>query len=233
MWWESTKVSFSYDLFIWQLRWLWSLLRDVTSHTCFLSFLVFLQLAFMSPLFSLENTALFNYVFFFVSRQWWIGVTKWLFDTGTELSFMKQPIFSRDSPQSVLITFWLSICYNINCKTLTHSQNTKLTLSIVLFTFKTQRPWLSCVLWTSGTTTIWTLKGSGNTQCCGGRRGSNWEERQEGEFETFLRSLLLSLVAVYASGNALQHGQAVSWLENDNLRRCCSHPCSHSTCTNN
>lgn len=33
--------------------------------------------------------------------------------------------------------------------------------------------------------------------------------------ETFLRSLLLSLVGVYASGNELQRGWAADWLESD------------------
>lgn len=40
-------------------------------------------------------------------------------------------------------------------------------------------------------------------------------EREEGDFETFLRSLLLSLVGVYASGNELQRGRAADWLESD------------------
>lgn len=42
----------------------------------------------------------------------------------------------------------------------------------------------------------------------------DWE-KEEGDFETFLRSLLLSLAGVYASGNVLQCGPAADWLESD------------------
>ncbi len=69
---------------------------------------------------------------------------------------------------------------------------------------------------TGGTTTIWTLEGPGKTKDYGGWRSRNRTERRRGgEFETFLRSLLLSLVGVYASGNELQRGQAADWLESD------------------
>lgn len=50
----------------------------------------------------------------------------------------------------------------------------------------------------------------------GGKAGTGLKgEGGEGEFETFLRSLLPSLVGVYASGNELQHGWAADWLESD------------------
>lgn len=38
-------------------------------------------------------------------------------------------------------------------------------------------------------------------------------EKEEGDFETFLRSLLLSLAGVYASAGVLQCGAADHWLE--------------------
>lgn len=41
------------------------------------------------------------------------------------------------------------------------------------------------------------------------------KEGGRGEFETFLRSLLLSSVGVYASGNKQQCGGAADWLESD------------------
>lgn len=47
------------------------------------------------------------------------------------------------------------------------------------------------------------------------KQEQDWEAKEEGEFETFLRSLLLSLVGVYASGNELQRGRAADWLESD------------------
>ena len=40
-----------------------------------------------------------------------------------------------------------------------------------------------------------------------GMQEQDWEGMEEGDFETFLRSLLLSLVGVYASGKE-QCGQA-------------------------
>lgn len=40
-------------------------------------------------------------------------------------------------------------------------------------------------------------------------------EKEEGEFETFLTYLLLSLADVYATGNELQCDQAADWLESD------------------
>lgn len=70
---------------------------------------------------------------------------------------------------------------------------------------------------TDGTTTIWQLEGPGKTEDCGGWRSRNRAERgwRRGAFETFLRSLLLSLVGVYVSGNELQCGRATDWLESD------------------
>ena len=46
------------------------------------------------------------------------------------------------------------------------------------------------------------------------------EEKEEGEIETFLRSLLLSLVGVYVGGNELQCGRAADWLESDGCLCC-------------
>lgn len=70
---------------------------------------------------------------------------------------------------------------------------------------------------TDRTTTIWQLEGPGKRKDCGGWRSRNRAERRwrRGTFETFLRSLLLSLVGVYASGNELQRGWATDWLESD------------------
>lgn len=46
------------------------------------------------------------------------------------------------------------------------------------------------------------------------KQEQDWE-KEEGDFEKFLRSLLLSLAGVYASGNVLQCGPAADWLESD------------------
>ncbi len=70
---------------------------------------------------------------------------------------------------------------------------------------------------TDATTTIWTLEGPGRWKIVvGGGAGTGLKgEGGEGQFETFLRSLLPSAVGVYASGNELQRGRAADWLESD------------------